>query len=68
MKTTTLESAKKRIKKAQESYCFMCQQLSDPPKTDIVGNALRRVKVQLSLVEADELQRWFDKLYINTFK
>ena len=68
MKTITLESAKKRVKKAQETYRFMCQQLNDPPKTDIVGNALRRMKVQLSLVEADELQRWFDKLYINTFK
>lgn len=67
MKTITLNAAKKRIKKAQETYHFMCQQLNDPPKTDIVGNAIRRLISQLSLIDADELQKWFDKQHVNPY-
>ena len=67
MKTITLKAAKKRIKNAQETYRFMCKNLNDPPKTDIVGNALRRVMGQLTLTEAEELQKWFYKQHINPY-
>ena len=67
MKLLTINEAKKRIKKAQETYRFMCRQLNDPPKTDIVGNALRRAMSQLTLIEAGKLQTWFDKQHINPF-